>query len=570
MSLKIKGINEIIRSSVSSEDAQKFKDRFQNLFELISIDDIHKVSEEIGIPETTLAQAKEQAKELLSNPEIFSAERDRANFSKLLCDMDVPMMLVEEIKKEEIDSFLDVQRHGLDFSKFENITPDLSNKLASHSRLAVISSDLDINNKFINAGIKGVIDLARKNENDLAETIAEEPSRIRSLLDRARVYRAQMRAKLAEAAIAHAPVNKSYGLYQAKDIPPPPVLPAAEPGACHICEAHKSALSPGAYLVDLTGFMMDSFPAKFPDILYFDLRLYRKFELLLSYEAVEKKVRQIEIANEVLEEFIFSKSEGLTRDQLYASFRIGTGYPKSDIVTKVFDAYLDELGTMRKEIEEAFVTASSSPPDRKKLDELIDRLGLTEEELKTLDIRDPVQITIKDVDVLQRMNEEDPGFIQKSKTKGIDTNDPMQLAAHLEACTQAELAIDRVKEYTLADIRSNLIYAALKVSEGGQYTNAGEYDIFLVKFNGGDRNHIWSRCFGGKNPLIDDAYSNAVAIDSNGDLIIAGYFSGTLDFGGGPLMCKGSTDIFIGKFKGADGSHVWSHNFGYLDRKSVV
>ena len=69
--------------------------------------------------------------------------------------------------------------------------------------------------------------------------------------------------------------------------------------------------------------------------------------------------------------------------------------------------------------------------------------------------------------------------------------------------------------------------------------------------------HLWSKCFGDGS----DQYAIAVAVDASRNLIVAGYFEGTLDFGGGVLTSAGANDIFVAKF-GSDGAHLWSKRFG--------
>jgi hypothetical protein len=91
---------------------------------------------------------------------------------------------------------------------------------------------------------------------------------------------------------------------------------------------------------------------------------------------------------------------------------------------------------------------------------------------------------------------------------------------------------------------------------GGALNSAGSSDIFLAKF-GPDGSHIWSMRFG--DPLPQEAYG--VAPDASGNVIVAGRFYGTVDFGGGPLTSAGQTDVFVAKFS-PDGNHAWSKRFG--------
>lgn len=74
----------------------------------------------------------------------------------------------------------------------------------------------------------------------------------------------------------------------------------------------------------------------------------------------------------------------------------------------------------------------------------------------------------------------------------------------------------------------------------------------------GPSGETWSRSFG------DEAAQTitSVAVDELGGVYVTGGFSGTTDFGGGPLVAAGtSEDLFVAKYD-TDGDHVWSRRFG--------
>ena len=68
---------------------------------------------------------------------------------------------------------------------------------------------------------------------------------------------------------------------------------------------------------------------------------------------------------------------------------------------------------------------------------------------------------------------------------------------------------------------------------------------------------MWSESWGGANGDI----VNDIVRDGPGNLIVVGSFGGTVDFGGGPLVSAGGTDIFIAKYNAA-GTHQWSKRIG--------
>ena len=93
---------------------------------------------------------------------------------------------------------------------------------------------------------------------------------------------------------------------------------------------------------------------------------------------------------------------------------------------------------------------------------------------------------------------------------------------------------------------------------GGPLTSAGSSDIFLFKFAGGDGAHRWSKRFG--SPISDQGFG--VATDDEGNVLLTGSFQGTVNFGGGPLEAPaGTLAAFLAKFTD-DGAHRWSKGFG--------
>ncbi len=94
-------------------------------------------------------------------------------------------------------------------------------------------------------------------------------------------------------------------------------------------------------------------------------------------------------------------------------------------------------------------------------------------------------------------------------------------------------------------------------------------DAFIAEYTGSG-GHVWSKAFGG--PAEDRSY--AVAFEPNGALVAAGLFTGTVDFGGGPLTnrfqeqlpgglnygASWESDIFLVQYSGS-GAHQWSKHF---------
>ena len=151
---------------------------------------------------------------------------------------------------------------------------------------------------------------------------------------------------------------------------------------------------------------------------------------------------------------------------------------------------------------------------------------------------------------------------------------------------------------------------------GGSLTSADYFDIFLAKTDK-DGNHLWSKRFGGtkrddpEDIAVDSqgavlmvgyyqgsitlgadthttttrgaflvkldangAYewhknfgcgwskeAHGVAVDSQDNIIVVGWMTGSCDFGGGDIDAAGWTDVFVAKYD-SSGNHLWSKRFG--------
>ena len=82
--------------------------------------------------------------------------------------------------------------------------------------------------------------------------------------------------------------------------------------------------------------------------------------------------------------------------------------------------------------------------------------------------------------------------------------------------------------------------------------------------------HVWSQSYGD----VGDQIATSVALDNSGNVIVTGHFDGTVNFGGGDLVCGGPSDcVFLTKLD-SDGDHIWSLNLGdslkYNTNKLVI
>ncbi|KYF90251.1 nucleotide-binding protein, partial [Sorangium cellulosum] len=93
--------------------------------------------------------------------------------------------------------------------------------------------------------------------------------------------------------------------------------------------------------------------------------------------------------------------------------------------------------------------------------------------------------------------------------------------------------------------------------DGAVLTSAGLRDAFVLRLAPGDGRTLLALRAGDEG----DDYAHAIAADADGNLLVAGYFSGSIDLGGAPLASAGLSDVFVAKL-GPSGDHLWSARFG--------
>ncbi len=85
-------------------------------------------------------------------------------------------------------------------------------------------------------------------------------------------------------------------------------------------------------------------------------------------------------------------------------------------------------------------------------------------------------------------------------------------------------------------------------------------DVFISKLDS-DGNFVWAKQLGGGS----DGSSRGIALDSDGNVYVTGYFTGTVDYDPGAgtanLTSAGSNDVFVSKLDSA-GTYVWGKQIG--------
>lgn len=93
----------------------------------------------------------------------------------------------------------------------------------------------------------------------------------------------------------------------------------------------------------------------------------------------------------------------------------------------------------------------------------------------------------------------------------------------------------------------------------GEVAVVGESDVYVARFSPAGE-LAWARTFGASREDI----GFGIDADAYGNVIVAGWFQQTVDFGAGPRQSRGSRDAFVVKLD-SKGQHVWSTTFGDTD-----
>jgi hypothetical protein len=119
---------------------------------------------------------------------------------------------------------------------------------------------------------------------------------------------------------------------------------------------------------------------------------------------------------------------------------------------------------------------------------------------------------------------------------------------------------DDVARDVAADASGNVFFSGYTNGTvnfgGGARGGAGDDDICLVKLSSAGA-HQWSQAFGGTGEDLP----RALDVDALGNILLAGTFESSVNFGGSTLVSSGSSDIVLAKYSNA-GAHQWSKRFG--------
>jgi hypothetical protein len=123
-------------------------------------------------------------------------------------------------------------------------------------------------------------------------------------------------------------------------------------------------------------------------------------------------------------------------------------------------------------------------------------------------------------------------------------------------------AADQVANAVAVDAPGNTVFTGgfggnLAIGPGAPLASAGTTDLFAGKLDPAG-NPLWKYSLGSAANVTQ---GRAVAVDSAGNSLIAGYFTGAVAVGGSTLVSQGDNDILVIKLDPA-GVPLWSRSFG--------
>lgn len=93
---------------------------------------------------------------------------------------------------------------------------------------------------------------------------------------------------------------------------------------------------------------------------------------------------------------------------------------------------------------------------------------------------------------------------------------------------------------------------------GSTINSLGKNSLFVAKYDNAG-NFQWVK---GAGTCCDTTRGNAISVDANGDVYIAGYFKDNTTIGSSSFNAFGSSDIFVAKYDGSNGNVLWARQAG--------
>lgn len=123
-------------------------------------------------------------------------------------------------------------------------------------------------------------------------------------------------------------------------------------------------------------------------------------------------------------------------------------------------------------------------------------------------------------------------------------------ATDRKECTSTDCDLDRIA--LAADAEGDIVlsghFQGVVDFGGTSLTSSGGTDLFVAKLKSEDGSLLWSGSYGDeKSQCAELECVVSGAFDAAGNVVLAGYFDNTIDFGFGPHKSAGEHDVFAVK-----------------------
>lgn len=89
---------------------------------------------------------------------------------------------------------------------------------------------------------------------------------------------------------------------------------------------------------------------------------------------------------------------------------------------------------------------------------------------------------------------------------------------------------------------------------------SGTNATYVVKYAGATGSHVWSKAINSTDTSFGD-FPSDLAVDKNGNVIVLGYFSGSINFGGGNATANDGQNNFMVKYASENGAYILDKEF---------
>jgi hypothetical protein len=279
---------------------------------------------------------------------------------------DRPPALNAYLQEHHLETIADIRRAGglprqADWSEADTAVAEI---LESHANLSILPSPVGLNQELINSGFHNILEIADTPQAEFVDLVtADVPAEGRPELNAqmAQVHTTAVRQKLyLDNLLTAYAAERANGFdtpfaHKMQEILASHDGTSTIPDDCQ-CPDCKSAVSPLAYLADLTDYTLkkvrnDGNPLTFKDL---KDNFYQPFgELPVACEEMDKKVRQVRLCIEVLRQYLEDNKPGQTEaDNLKiaeANYRLDAF---QTLLTQLGGSY-DELRLLRPQDQEA-------------------------------------------------------------------------------------------------------------------------------------------------------------------------------------------------------------------------